>query len=266
MEPLDARDIAGMDVRFNRTPLAQDNDIPDITEAGWEQAAVADAPLTRALTDTTPLFANIVLPQEGRYRIFGRFVNNSGSYGPITHLRNLAFSQPPQGTRLIQAWPAWEGRLNNLNVWDLDGQFRLYPTQANIDSTTVDQWNGQEGWPFGPVEGYNLRMTEASTFYETELITLDLATGVEVTPEVEFFAPLNQAIGAQTGYELHCYYALSEFDPIREIPRRAFFRQIPIARNATTEIPECQFLYFRIHLRQWRGAALERFGLQLELQ
>ena len=261
--PVDARDIAGIDVRFQRTDVGSTQEIPVLTARQWEQAPIADAPVVSPLTGRIPIYANITLPTAGRYRIFARFVNNSGNYGPITDLFYFIFEPPITGSESFQAWPAWEGTTSNTTVWDLDGEFRLYPTPPDRTRVTLRRWNGLEGWPFGRVERYNQPMTDASTYYETQLIDLNRVSELRVSSEVQLFTPAGQAVTPQSDYDIYCYHAPPTGNPRNPIPARSAFNRTLLSRTGATAIPSSRYLYMRIHFRRWRGSAIDRFSTEV---
>ena len=195
-EPIINRDVAGIEMRYNRGSIDAADALGALSEDNWFEASRADVTLVAALDGERPLVANVIIPATARYRLFVRLFNRLGNYGPITEIGYKRLVIPGISTLSPQQWPLWAGTLNNLYLWPHDLEFRLYPDYEDRSAITRDQWNGEEGWPFGPVEGYDEAMhTDDSTYYETEIIDLGQNSRIDVVVDAEFVEPPNAADG-----------------------------------------------------------------------
>ena len=250
--PIVNRDVAGIELRYRFGPIGGSGALSVIDDAGWLAAPRADVALVAPISGNQPLVANALLPATGRYRFFVRLFNRVGNYGPIVDIGYKRIVVPAIETIGQQSWPLWMGTLNNLFLWPHDEKFHLFPDYDDRDTLTLDRWNGQTGWPFGPVEGYGEALSDDSTWYETEITDLGEVSNVDIIVNVAFTLPPGPPpLAAETGHVIYVYHGLTN--------DRQAMTQITITAGAPTIINAVRYIAVRVHLSRWRGAALSRF-------
>ena len=185
------RDVSGIEVRYTSGAIDGTDALDAINADGWADANRAGASLVAQISTTEPIVADVVIPSTGRYRLFARLFNTVGNFGPVVEIGYKIFEVPAIETLSPQQWPLWLGTLNNLYRWTRDEEYRLLPDYDSPNTLTRDQLNGVEGWPFGPIEGYDATMSDAtSTYYETEVIDLGESSNVDVVMDIEPHDPV----------------------------------------------------------------------------
>ena len=253
--PVANRDVTGVEVRYTRGPIDGAETLATIDEAGWLAASRADVAVTIPPSRATqPFVGNMLVPATGRYRLFCRLVNRVGNLSPITEIGYKLLLIPAVETLSPQQWPLWLGTLNHMYVWPRGDQFLLLPDRSRAAPTRA-QWDGDEGWPFGQVEGYGAALSEdGSTWYETAVIDLGDLTNVDVTADLTHVAPPGAAVVTQTEHAYYVYHHATS-------PARASMTRTTIA--GVTRLNAVRYLVFRVHLTTWRGAALSRFSPEI---
>ncbi len=185
------RDVAGIEVRYDRGPIDGTDELNAIDSDGWLAADRADVALVAPIAGNQPLVANALIPATGRYRLFCRLFNRLGTYGSVVEVGYLVLEVPAINTINPQQWPLWLGSLNNLYRWARDGQYRLLPDYDTPSTLTRDDINGVDGWPFGPIEGYDATMSDTtSTYYETDILDLGEDSNIDVTMDIRAHDPV----------------------------------------------------------------------------
>ena len=189
--PIANRDVIGMEIRYTRGDIDGTEALAAIDESGWFDANLADVGLLSPIASTEPVVCVVTIPASGRYRLFARLFNRVGNYGPISEIGYKLLLIPAVETLSPQQWPLWMGTLNNLYRWTRDEQYRLLPDYDTPSNLTRDQLNGVEGWPFGPIEGYDASMSDTgSTYYESAVIDLGGLSNLDVTMDIEPHDPV----------------------------------------------------------------------------
>ena len=98
---------------------------------------------------------------------------------------------------------------------------------------TRDEWDGEEGWPFGAVPG-----SEDAT-YLSQIVNLgSLKTG-EAMPEIDFLAPPGPAVAADESATLTLLHGIAE---------DAVTTEITLAEDVWTAFPVAQYLRLKLQL------------------
>ena len=163
---------------------------------------------------------------------------------------------PVVDSRSSQQYPLWAGTLNHLYVWGYDKRtFLLMPDRASGE-VTRDQFDGQEGWPFGKVEGYAEALSErASTWYETTLTDLGRLSNVDVVARITPYEAPAPAVPSELGVDVYVYAGASD--------SRQSMTPTRLPADDHLRLEGVRYLAFRLHLKTWRGAAVARFAPEI---
>ena len=186
LDPVDRRDVAGVVLRYNFTPLNSRIQIQQITESNWDTATELDnLPVLPAIGGTNKIRFSTPIPRTGRYRIYARLVDKTDTLGELFELGVYKFSLPTQETFNLESWPSWGGHHNNTAAWDYDEEHPciLVASPGRPADNRLRNWKGVTGWPFGSPANAGLAFSEAnSSYYDSEILDCgDHAGNREVT-------------------------------------------------------------------------------------
>ena len=151
--PIDHPNVVGMECRYTRREPGTTS-IPAITSSNWRtRQSLGVATVTPGTGQ--PVVGAYGIQTSGAYRFAVRYINNLGQLGPVADLGFEEASASADPNNLIgQYWPTWAGELTQLDVWEHDDSYCLVIDPAvSPSSVTRQTWNGERGWPFGPVTG-----------------------------------------------------------------------------------------------------------------
>ena len=168
-----ARDIAAVELRFNRLNVETQPVLAEITEANWASSPRLDVQSTVPSIDGRTLIVSARFNSRGWHRVFARYVNRHGSYGGIADLGYHLADLSEVAQISFHAGPLWEGTANNLHRWShrlpdqavnlLGGKLAspvplvnpLIPTRPDVSAMRASDWNGDSDWAFNDSpEGY----------------------------------------------------------------------------------------------------------------
>ena len=148
--------VKGAEFRYTTEALDSGLTPGTITDATWASAAILDSQTLLFQPNTDPIF-KLSFTANGKYRVFGRFVDSHGRYGPVSELIYVNVVIPRTTAIRFGGPPAWAGTLNHLGVFAFDNDLPLVPIPAGAPNTiTAEQWDGFTGSTAGPDE-YKLR-------------------------------------------------------------------------------------------------------------
>ena len=191
--PVGNRALKALEIRYRVGDIDATDVLPEITEDNWEEADLAGRGFMDPASGTLPIVAEVALPITGRYRLYARFENNLGNYGPIQEIGYKLIKLPLLETVSDQYWPTWEGRMQNFFLWTYDREYRLLVDRDDRNAISVSEWNYQPFWPFGYPDDlpdvFDSYFNAQSRWYQTEVIDLGGPVDVEIRYDIEFFHP-----------------------------------------------------------------------------
>ena len=148
--------VKGAEFRYTTEALDSGLSPGTITDATWSAASILDSQTLLFQPNTDPIF-KLSFTANGKYRVFGRFVDSHGRYGPVSELIYINVVIPRTTAIRFGGAPAWAGTLNHLGVFAFDNDLPLVPIPDGAPNTiTAEQWDGFTGSTAGPDE-YKLR-------------------------------------------------------------------------------------------------------------
>ena len=244
------RNVSNVDIRFTSgVYLDAMTAIPVVDEAGWLDAEQMDLSVVNPGVQGQPLIVRGEIPFTARYRIFIRMINRLGNFSPIAEAGIFDLEITGGISLFTQGWPLWPGTRNNLHLWShaslVHGAQHLLMPSAPSVTLARERWNGERGWPFGPVSS-----SSGGTFYESETIDLQeegMEAGVyEVTVSVEFYSP--PGVANTITYMVECFQRNNTV----ETPTQVSF----VNGRAAVSL---RFFFCRLRLTGGRDGALSRF-------
>ena len=148
--------VKGAEFRYTTEALDSGLSPGTITDATWSTASILDSQTLLFQPNTDPIF-KLSFTANGKYRVYGRFVDSHGRYGPVSELVYINVVIPKATAIRFGGPPNWAGTLNHLGVFEFDNENPLVPIPDGAPNTiTAEQWDGFTGSTAGPDE-YRLR-------------------------------------------------------------------------------------------------------------
>ena len=185
-ESIPNRDIVGIEFRYRSGDISGNENLAVINDANWSAAQRLDVTAIVPSVGNSAMVATASIPATARYRLFARYITRQGLAGDIADLGYYLFSLPTLGTGSLNESYLWPGTLTNIGVF-LDTN--LLVPDPELTAMTRNKFNGNEGWPFGPVNG---------PIYKSEIIDLGESSNLQAKVDVEFFTPPDPAIAVNT--------------------------------------------------------------------
>ena len=149
--------VKGCEFRFTSETLDSGLTPGTLTDSTWSSAAVLDAQTLLFQPATDPIF-KLTFTASGKYRIYGRFVDSHGRYGPVSELTYANVVIPKSTAFRFGGQPAWNGTLNNMGVFKFGNDDVLVPIPAgSLTSVTARQWDGFVTSSVGGTTSYRAR-------------------------------------------------------------------------------------------------------------
>ena len=144
--------VRGAEFRYTFEPFllpdgrTRNTAIPgNVTDATWGTALVLDSQTLLFRPNSNSLF-QLKFRASGRYRIFARFVDAVGRYGPVGELGSLSMVVPESPTHNFGGPPSWTGTLNHMHKFTFGDDTPLLSIPSGAPNTlTIDQWDGFTG-------------------------------------------------------------------------------------------------------------------------
>ena len=146
------RDIDGIDLRYRRQDIDEDDPLPAITASNWDNAPrLETAPIVVGFLGNNVIVSAIV-PETGRYRVYGRWVSRAGLRGPVGEIGTAVYAVPTGNAGSQDFSILWPGTLTNVGpLPDSDHGSILVFDPGDFHELNRRAINGEDGWPFGRV-------------------------------------------------------------------------------------------------------------------
>ena len=142
--------VKGCEFRFTFETLDSGLTPGMISASTWASASILDAQTLLFQPNTDPIF-KLAFAASGKYRIYGRFVDSHGRYGPVSELTYINVVIPRSTAYRFGGQPSWTGTLNNMGVFEFGNDSVLVPIPAGaLTTVTARQWDGFIGSSDGP--------------------------------------------------------------------------------------------------------------------
>ena len=156
-----------------------------------------------------------------------------------------------------QAYPLWEGMMQNFYLWRHDEEFRLYLDRDNRDAIMVSEWNYMPFWPFGYpddlADNFDSYFNNQARWYKREAIDLGASADVDVRYDIEFFHPVITAFA-------HAVY-VAPFDGAITQANKDQVRLVP--ENGTLTLRNVQYIQAIVLCTDRETPALHRFAVHI---
>ena len=229
-ESIPNRDIVGIEFRYRSGDIGGNENLAIINDDNWNAAQRLDVTAIVPSVGNSAMVATASIPATARYRLFARYITRQGLAGDIADLGYYLFSLPTLGTGSINESYLWPGTLTNIGVF-LDTN--LLVPDPELSAMTRNKFNGNEGWPFGPV---------SNPTYKSEIIDLGESSNLQAKVDVEFFTPPDPAVAVNATSNYYVRASTSE-------SAVSGATAIKIATGSWTKLTApAQYLIF-----EWRG-------------
>ena len=266
-QPTVYRDLSAVELRYVRGPISGTGGLSHITESNWDSALQFSITWASPVTPNQPIKVIAEVPQDGRFRIFARYINSVGVYSDITEVGYLIFKAPRLSSVVYTQYPGWRGKRNNVQVWQ-HGDYELLPDQ---DTTRITRsaWNGGAHWPFGAAERSGQSFSSSgSAYYDTPVYEIGANIDGRINMETLVITDPPGGSGEVSTAEYWVFWRNSTFTS-RSVPRLAALQSgVNGARQAsgyTVSITNCEFIMFRLWLKTWRGRGITAWAPELEV-
>ena len=182
-------DLESVEFRYQFQELGVDTAWPEYDDSDWDDLTLlAIVPISSNPLLARPITATAAFPRTGQYNLYARFTSRSGTQSRTSHLGPFQILIPQKDADTRNYQPLWTGTLTNVGIWGADRSLVFDPpasAEGDIEMP-LTQWNGQQGWPFGP-PGTNQAqfqthpVTVAADFENAKTIEVRLTAGF-ITP------------------------------------------------------------------------------------
>ena len=150
--------ITGLELRYRSKDATDPDPLPTITADDWSRAPrLETTPIVLGALGNN-IITNSIIPANGEYRVFGRWISTNNLYGPVSEVGTGLFSIPTGASGFVVLSAAWPGTLENVGALHSRGGPVLVFDPGVARLQTRSRWNGQEGWPFGREQEWSVAL------------------------------------------------------------------------------------------------------------